>query len=158
MPPSSSGVIGPALGGIAFGAAPFLPFAINSATYLMSSAKVGSFARHSDTRAPAPARSPGTKSSWRVELTAGITHLRTHRPARTLLVLSATSCLFGWMPEATLQLFAREQLHLSATAFGLLLGDTTLGAVIGDLTAGRITRRIGTVRLLLIPTPATGCC
>lgn len=146
---TGSGVIGPALGGLAFGAAPFIPFAINSATYLVSSATVGSFARRSDTRAPAPERTAGTNSSWLVELTAGITHLRQHRPARTLLVLSATSGLFGWMPEATLVLFAREQLHLSASAFGLLLGVTTLGAVIGGLTAGRLARRIGTFRLLI---------
>lgn len=54
------------------------------------------------------------------------------------------------MPEATLVLFAREHLHLTPAAFGLLLGVTTLGAVIGGLTAGRIARRIGTFQLLVI--------
>lgn len=145
---TGSGVVGPALGGLAYGVGPFLPFAVNSATYLVSSATIGSFVRHADTRAPVD-HSPANRATRRGELTAGIRYLGRDRPARTLLILSATSGLFGWMPEATLVLFAREQLRLSPTAFGLLLGVTTLGAVLGGLAAGRLARRVGLFPLLV---------
>ncbi|MDQ2846903.1 MAG: MFS transporter [Actinomycetota bacterium] len=145
---TGSGVIGPALGGLAFAAVPFLPFAVNGATYLISSAAINSFARRTDTRA---AKSIVPHSdSWRRELVAGIGYLSRHRPARTLLILSASSGLFGWMPEATFVLFARKELRLPPTAFGVLLGATTVGAVIGGLVAGRAALRLGTFRLLVL--------
>lgn len=145
---TGSGVIGPALGGLAFAAVPFLPFAVNGATYLISSATINSFARRTDTRA---AKSIVPHSdSWRREVVAGIGYLSRHRPARTLLILSAASGLFGWMPEATLVLFAREELHLQPGTFGVLLGATTVGAVIGGLAAGRAAVRLGTFRLLVL--------
>lgn len=145
---TGSGVVGPALGGLAYAAGPFLPFAVNSATYLISSITIGSFIRHSDTRVPVDDR-PARRATRRGELTAGIRHLGGDRAARTLLILSASSGLFGWMPEATLVLFARDQLRLSPTAFGLLLGVTTLGAVLGGLAAGRLARRVGLFRMLV---------
>lgn len=145
---TGSGVIGPALGGLAFAAVPFLPFAVNGATYLISSATINSFARRTDTRA---AKSVVPHSdSWRREMVAGIRYLSRHRPARTLLILSASSGLFGWMPEATFVLFAREELHLQPGTFGVLLGATTVGAVIGGLAAGRAAVRLGTFRLLVL--------
>jgi MFS family permease len=145
---TGSGVVGPALGGLAFAAAPFLPFATNSVTYLASAATISSAASRTGTRAH-PHGTPNTGGGWRVELTAGIRYLRAHRPLRTLLILSATSALFGWMPEATFVLFARQQLHLSPAAFGLLLGVTTFGAVVGGFAVSRIAHRISTFRLLV---------
>ncbi len=146
------GVIGPAVGGSAYAAAPFLPFALNGLSYLGSSALIGSFAWH---RHPAPPANdaeqdlPDRRIRW-LELVAGIALVRRDRIARTTLVLAATSGLFGWMPEGTLVLFARQDLHATAGEIGLLLAITTVGAVLGGLVAGRAGRRWGTAVVLAV--------
>lgn len=150
-----AGVLGPALGGLAFAVAPLLPFALNGASYLVSSLIIGSFAWRGTTRAPhvltAAANGLNTKDqSWRIELTAGVTYLRRHKAARTTLILSATAGLFGWMPEATFVLFAKDELHVSTYGFGLLLGVTTVGAVVGGIFVGKFAGRMNTVVLLQV--------
>ena len=149
------GVIGPALGGLAFAVTPLLPFALDGASYLVSSVIIGSFAWRGMTRAPG-GRTPAANGvaradrSWKIELTGGLSYLRRHRAARTTLVLSATAGLFGWMPEATFVLFAKNELHASTYGFGLLLGITTSGAIVGGILAGRFAARINTALLLQV--------
>lgn len=151
----SAGVLGPALGGLAFAVTPLLPFALNGASYLLSSLIIGSFAWRGTTRAPRvlTAAADGLTrqdQAWRTELTAGLSYLRRHKAARTTLVLSATAGLFGWMPEATFVLFAKDELHVSNYGFGLLLGVTTVGAVVGGIFVGKFADRINTVVLLQV--------
>lgn len=146
------GVLGPAIGGGTYAAAPFLPFAINGLSYLGSSALIGSFAWRRHPRPPDAGirpRAAPAPSRWR-ELVAGVVFVRRDRTARTTLVLAATSGLFGWMPEGTLVLFAREDLHASAGGIGLLLAITTIGAVLGGLVAGRVSRRWGPAAVLAV--------
>lgn len=146
---TGAGIAGPALGGVAYGAARFLPFVVNAATYLASAATIASFVRRTDTRArPGPAGS--SLVGARHELLAGVSYLRTNRPIRALITLSASAGFFGWMPEATLVLFAREHLGVTATGFGVLLGVTTIGAVLGGLLTGRLVQRLGTKRTLYL--------
>ncbi len=152
---AGGGVVGPALGGLAFAVTPLLPFALDGASYLLSSLIIGSFAWRGTTRTPrvltGAADGLNTKDqSWRTELTAGVTYLRRHKAARTTLVLSATAGLFGWMPEATFVLFAKDELHVSTYGFGLLLGVTTVGAVVGGILVGKFAARINTVVLLQV--------
>ena len=144
-----AGIVGPAIGGLAFAATPLLPFIVNAASFLASALLIGSFAWSADTRsAPAPLVVP--REPGRREFTAGLRYLRHHRLVRSTLVLTATAGLFGWMPEATLVLFAQQELGLGNAGFGLLLGATTVGAVIGGALAGRVSRRLGEAKVLAI--------
>lgn len=153
-----AGVLGPALGGLAFAVTPFLPFALNGASYLLSSLVIGSFAWRGTTRAPRLPSEAGAavrhkvrkEGAWKAELTAGLSYLRRHKAARTTLILSATAGLFGWMPEATFVLFAKNELHVSTYGFGLLLGVTTVGAVVGGVLVGRFAGRLNTAVLLQV--------
>jgi len=150
-----AGVLGPALGGLAFAVTPLLPFALNGASYLVSSLIIGSFAWRGTTRAPRVLTTAADgltrqDQAWRTELTAGLSYLRRHKAARTTLVLSATAGLFGWMPEATFVLFAKDELRVSTSGFGLLLGVTTVGAVVGGIVVGKFADRINTVVLLQV--------
>lgn len=144
---TGAGILGPALGGISFGLAKYLPFAVNAATYLGSATTIATFVARSDTRAPTPDE---PRSTRRRELLAGFTYLHSHRAIRALVVLPATAGFFGWMPEATFVLFIRDHLGIGATGFGVLLGATTGGGVVGGLLTGSLVRRLGTIRTLCV--------
>lgn len=146
---TGAGIVGPALGGLSYGAARLLPFAVNTVTYLASAATITSFVRRADTRA-APVAGDRSGHNHRPELLAGVRYLRANRPIRALITLSASAGFFGWMPEATFVLFTRDRLGLGATGFGVLLGVTTCGAVIGGLLTGRVVGRLGTRRTLYL--------
>lgn len=144
-----AGAIGPAIGGTAYAAAPFLPFALNGLSYLGSSAVIGSFAwRREHRRKPDDSKTTAT-FRWR-ELLAGVDVVRRNRTARTTLVLAGTSGLFGWMPEGTFVLFAQQNLHAASWQIGVLLAVTPVGAVLGGLMAGRVARRWGPARVLAV--------
>lgn len=118
-------------------------------TYLASAATITSFVGRTDTRAHPDPTEPSDVSG-RHELLAGVRYLRANRPVRALVTLSASAGYFGWMPEATLVLFARVHLGISAAGFGVLLGVTTVGAVLGGLLTGRLVQRLGTRRTLYL--------
>lgn len=144
---TGAGILVPALGGISFALAKFLPFAVNTATYLGSAVTIATFVAGSDTRAR-PSAEP--RRTGRRELLAGLTYLRSHRPIRALVVLPAVAGFFGWMPEATFVLFVRDHLSIDAAGFGVLLGATTIGAVVGGLLTGPLVEKMGTVRTLCV--------
>jgi MFS family permease len=152
-----AGIVGPNLGGLAYAVSPVLPFLANGLSYLLSSVLIGSFAWHKqapDSTQPGTATRRQRATSYLREITAGVAFIKRHRSTRTLLVLSASSGAFGMMPEGTLVLYAKEELHLTDQGFGILLSVTTLGAVLGGLLSGRLFRRLG-VRRLLVLTYAT---
>lgn len=150
-----AGIVGPNLGGVAYAASPVLPFLANGLSYVLSSVLIGSFAWHrqapdASTRTEETATGRQRATTYLSELTAGVAFLKQDRSTRTLLVLGASSSIFGWMPEATLVLYAKEELHLTDTGFGILLSVTTLGAVLGGVISGRLFRRLGISRLLIL--------
>ena len=144
---TGAGIVGPALGAVSFGLARYLPFAVNTVTYLGSAATIATFVAGRDTRARPPVEPRGT---GRRELLAGLTYLKAHHSIRALVVLPAVAGFFGWMPEATFVLFIRDHLGIDAAGFGVLLGATTIGAVAGGVLAGPLVKKMGTVRTLCV--------
>lgn len=146
---AGAGGIGPALGGTLFGLSKTLPFALNAVSYLASSLAIASFAARGDTRARSATHDDLRARFWS-ELGAGLTFARRNRAARTTILLSAGSGLFGWMPEGTLVLFATQELGASEWEFGLLMAITTVGAVIGGIITPRLTHRLGLATLIAV--------
>lgn len=146
---AGAGGIGPALGGTLFGLSKALPFALNAVSYLVSSLAVASFAAKGDTRARSDTQDTKRPRLWS-ELGAGLSFARKNRAARTTILLSAGSGLFGWMPEGTLVLFATQELGASEWQFGLIMAITTVGAVIGGIITPRLTRRFGLTTMIAV--------
>ncbi|PUB32447.1 transmembrane secretion effector [Promicromonospora sp. AC04] len=151
-----AGGIGPALAGVAFSAAPALPFAINAVSFAASAAAIGSFAIGHGTRpnTPAPDTDPPATAKTRLsayvgDLTAGVRFAARHRTIRTTLLLSAGAGLFGWMPEGILVLFAKQELGATDVQFGLLMAVTAAGTVLGGLVVPRLAHRTSMTRLVV---------
>ncbi len=66
----------------------------------------------------------------------------------------AALSLFGWMPEAVLVLYTRQDLHASSAAFGGLLAATSVGAIVGGLFSARLIAWLGITRTLA-PSPCS---
>src|ERR671930_408297 len=61
------------------------------------------------------------------------------------VMVGVTNLMAGaWL--AILVLFAREQLHVPAAGYGLLISCFAAGGVLGSLAAARLSRRFGTAR------------
>ncbi|MFI6332220.1 MFS transporter [Micromonospora chersina] len=114
-------LVGPPLGGIVFSAAPWAPFALDSASFVASAALVA--------KVPSP---PPLKSAQTQTLAAAVKEgFRYLLRDRALLLLAF--CLMAYnlaynLAAATLVLFATSILHVSDFGFGLLLASAAVGA------------------------------
>lgn len=156
-----AGGIGPALAGMAFSAAPALPFAINAVSFAASAVAIGPLATGHDTRSTTPAPgtpAPGTEAptttrtrliAYLGDLTAGVRFAARHRTIRTTLLLSAGAGLFGWMPEGIIVLFAKQELGATDVQFGLLMAVTAAGTVLGGLLVPRLAHRVTLTKLVV---------
>jgi MFS family permease len=139
------GLVGPALAGPLYALQSSLPFAANALSFLASAALLRPFAGRrmkSATVGETPA------GPYREQLFAGLRWVRRHRGVRALALVVGAWSLFGWMPEATLVLYARDELGLGEVGFGLLFAATTAGAVVGGLAYDRMGHRLRGVRWL----------
>ncbi len=116
--------LGPALGGLVVGVAgPAATFALNAATFLW----VGLVLARTP-RAPRASAMPAER--WFGGMLAGLRYVR-HSPAlvstlvRCACVVAPASCLTALLP-----IYARVDLGLSSSEFGLLLGAMGIGALL----------------------------
>jgi MFS family permease len=143
---------GPAMGGLLFSAAAWLPFGVDAASFAASSALVASIPAHRTVaggRGPKAPASVNRRASLRAEIAEGLRWLVRHRVLRTMAVLGAGINLLSVAYGAILVLFAQEQLGLSSAGFGLLLSVGAVGGVVGSMVAPWLSRRAGPVRVLI---------
>lgn len=156
---TTAGVIGPPAAGFAFAATPVLAPLLAGVSYLASCLLLRPLTRHRERTGVEPESPSATLATTdgagtgapdqRSEMVAGLRYVARHRGLRSTVILGAAFGLFGWMPEATLVLFARDTLDLSPAGFGILLAVTTVGAVLGGLTLRPLSARISTARLVV---------
>lgn len=128
---------GPPIGGAVFAVAPWAPFAIDAASFAASAGFVLGVPR-----APAPAG--GDRLSIRQSVREGFAYLFASRRLLTLAVaLTAFNVGFN-LADATLVLFAQENLGVTDGAFGLLLAAMSGGAIVVGALSSRILKRWGT--------------
>lgn len=139
---SSENAVGPAVGGAVYVAAASVPFALDSASFLLSG--VLTFLAVRDL----PASTPSASTTFRTDLRAGLYYFRESDVLPLLLVVVTGFAAAQAMVIGPLVLFATRTLHMTSTGFGLLLGVSSLGNVIGSLLAGRIVARYPASRIL----------
>src|SRR5919197_248914 len=91
----------------------------------------------------------GARSTLRGEVVEGLRWLLGHRLLRALAVMVGVTNLMAGAWLAILVLFAREQLHVPAAGYGLLISCFAAGGVLGSLAAARLSRRFGTARVMI---------
>ncbi|MFV0491747.1 MAG: MFS transporter [Pseudorhodobacter sp.] len=129
-------LLGPPLGALLIGLAVMLPFAVNAAAYGLAALLVAGIAGNFR-----PAHR--AEKNWRVELAEGLRFLREARLLQILAWLTGFWNLFFQMMMIALILHVQENLGLSSTVYGLILGAGALGGIAGGLMADRIVRWLG---------------
>ncbi|MDF3302012.1 MFS transporter [Streptomyces tropicalis] len=122
-----------------------MPFAADSATYLVAAALVASLRIRPPERVPRPAG-----STLRSEIGAGLHALWADRPLRAVCV-STLLCNVGMGALiATLVLHVTRWLHAGSTGYAAVMTAYAAGSIAGGLAAQRLARRTGRVRALLL--------
>ncbi|MEQ1752925.1 MAG: MFS transporter [Micropepsaceae bacterium] len=88
---------------------------------------------------PQPPRQP---SHSLTDLREGFTYVTTHPETRTLLLLLATSSLFGTSYLTLMPVFARDILHGSSDLLGYLMSAVGAGALTGAIVISRFPHRV----------------
>lgn len=129
---------GPALGGLLFAQFAGLPFLLDAVSFVLMAALVLGIRQ----RGPRPPRT-AAKTSIRADIGEGVRWLRARPSLRNLSFIAALTNVALNGTFAIFVLFALEELHLSAAAFGVLLSIEALGALAGSLAASRIRKHVG---------------
>lgn len=86
-----------------------------------------------------PAREPSHPLS---DLREGFVYVTTHAQTRTLLLLLASSSLFGTSYVTLMPVFARDVLHGSSALFGYLMAAVGAGALLGAISISRLAHDV----------------
>jgi MFS family permease len=129
-------ISGPALGGLAYAAAPGVPYALMAAFWLLSGMLNGAI----KPRSSSPATEPPTLAS----LFAGVGFIRRNPPILGTISLDLFAVLLGGA-TALLPIYARDILHTGPWGLGVLRGAPAVGALVmsGVLARHAIARRAG---------------
>ena len=129
--------VGPALGGLVVAVSgPAATFALNALSFVAVMAVLARWRREPPVRRLPPEELIGA-------IRAGIRYVR-HSPAlQTVLVRTGTFALPASAVWALLPLYARDQLALGPSGYGVLLGFFGVGAVMGGALLHRTRRRLG---------------
>ncbi len=130
--------LGTPIGSLLFAAVIWLPFALDSVSFLLAVLLVltlrGSFrppARH------------GAPTSLRSDVRVGVRWLWSNPMLRGLAMALGLSNFGFQMSQAVFVLFAKERLHITDREFGFVLAIIGLGSIAGGLLGERIVARVG---------------
>jgi len=139
-------VAGPGVGGALFGLLRAGALTADALSYAVSTVSL----LRIRTREPArPARAAGdAKPRLRAELLAGISFVTRHPVLRKIAACTATANLFGAMAFSIEIIFLIRVLHVRPVYTGLLLAAGSLGGVAAGIASGRLSRWIGSARII----------
>jgi predicted MFS family arabinose efflux permease len=138
---TSENLLGRALGGAALAVSTALPFLAEASCLIASAPFIH--------QAVPDVQPEKRKSSAQSDLREGIMWLVRHRLLRRQLLLIAAVALGQGMVFGILALYARKDLGLSNTAYGLLLAIATIGTVLGAAAATRLNRVLGSTAAIV---------
>jgi len=146
---SLANVSGPVLGSglvALVGAAGAL--AVDVASYAVSLLSLSRIRTREPVREPAAV--PATRTDRRAEFVAGLSYVVRHPILRKVVACTGVSNLFDAISAALMIVFAVRVLHVRPAAVGLLLAAGALGGILGGVLSGRLTRAIGSARLIWV--------
>ena len=131
-------LVGPPLGGLTFAAAPWVPFAVDAISFTASAALVWRIPK-------AAPSSSAQEQSLRSAVREGFSYLRRDRSLILLALALAVYNITYYLAAATMVLFAKSNLGLSDTEYGVLIAASAIGAIAAGWAA-RPLLRVLTVR------------
>jgi MFS family permease len=99
-------------------------------------------------RAPEEAPHPDQRQRLTTEIKEGLSFVLRHPILRKIVACTGTANLFGDMAMALQILFLIRVLHVRPAETGLLIAVAGLGGVAGGALSGRLSRRIGSARII----------
>ncbi len=131
--------LGTPLGSVLFAVALALPFGVDAASFALAVVLVaGVRGNFNPTSAPRH-----ETASLYAEMRTGMRWLWKQPLLRSIAMSLALSNLAFQMPQAVFVLFARDELGIGETGFGLMLALMGFGAIVGGLVGDRIVTRFG---------------
>ena len=130
--------LGPPIGSLLFVTAAALPFGVDTVSFAASAVLLARLPRRGGAVAgppPVPVRGA---------IAEGLHWLARHRLLRTLAALLGVNTFCNQLGQATLVLFATEDLGVGHLGYGLLLAAGASGSVLGGVLNSRIIRGVGT--------------
>jgi predicted MFS family arabinose efflux permease len=144
--------LGPMTGGLLFSLATALPFAIDAISFGVSSTLLTRLRPPAALQPPKREKPPPAVSPKALlrELRAGLRALWQHPVLRSLAAIAGVINLVSYGVLAVLVVFAREDLHVSKTGYGLLLGASAVGGVIAARLGPAVVHALGNEAALLV--------
>jgi MFS family permease len=91
---------------------------------------------------------PDRRQKLRTEIAEGLAFVLRHPVLRKIVACTGTANLFSAMALALEIIFLVRILHVRAAGVGLLVSVASLGGVAGGVLSGRLSRRIGSARII----------
>lgn len=128
---------GPYLGAVLLAAGAIAPFGLAVPLVLVSMVLLAGFGTR-----PRPVRRPRPEGLVR-EIRAGFAWVLGDATMRAFSLIVATLGFFSGAMSGVLELYGRNDLHVSESQYGVLIAANGAGALLGSLAASRISRRLG---------------
>jgi predicted MFS family arabinose efflux permease len=93
---------------------------------------------------------PDQRQPLRKEIAEGLSFVLRHPILRKIVACTGTANLFGAMALALEIIFLIRLLHVRPADTGLLIAVASLGGVAGGALSGRLSRRIGSARIIWV--------
>ncbi len=142
--------LGPMTGGLLFSLAAAVPFAIDAASFAISSTLLVRLRPPAELQPPKPEKPADKPAGLLRELMAGLRALWRHQVLRSMALIAGVINLVSYGMLGVLVLFAREDLHVSKTGYGLLLGASAVGGVLAARLGPGLIRAMGNESALLL--------
>jgi len=155
-PPAAGRIVGnelagPAAGGLLFGLAAVLPFAVNAGTLGIAVLLLLTLPSVFQPAPREPRQAPASRgASVRQDLAEGIRWLLRHRDVRDLTIAVGVISAMDAAWFAVFVLYVIRVLHLQPGAYGVLLAIGALGGIATGAAGARLTRRLGPWPSLLL--------
>lgn len=146
---SGEDVAGQAVGGFAFAASRFLPFAADALSFLLSAALLR-------TAVPDKKPVPAEPTSILSDLRFGLRWFLKNPLLRMLAGLISAFAFCQALVFALLVLYATRDLHVSGGTYGLLLSVSAVASVVGATAAPQLHDRLGSAWCIILAGVAAG--
>ncbi len=140
----SNGFIGLPFGAWIFVIAIGAPFGVNAAALIVTALLIRSI------RIKKKQQVSASTNSFMTDLKQGLNWLWNHDLLRTLAIMLGVANMCGMFAQAVFVKFARDELGLGASGFGLLLAAISIGSILGGLIGEVVSKKLGATKAIIL--------